>query len=128
MGKEVIKITEGTLKEIISESVRRILKEGFDEISKPTLDAAASKASPSWYDWPEDREGYHNVDDVIDAIRLIRDYLNQMEESFKPLHGQEAMSYYFQNHKEPSMGVARQCQEYLDYIEVIERYYLGSTI
>lgn len=115
--KKNIKLTPEMLREMVSESVKRVLSEGMDEISYNALDAAADKADPTWYEDEEYHEGFHNVTDVVDAIKLIRQYLVKMENSFKPLRGQSALSYFYDKKQAPNQGIARQCQEYLDYIE-----------
>lgn len=111
MKKIVLK--ESELRKIVA----KVLSEGIEEISYNTLDSASNRLNLGWYEYPEFRDGYHNIDDVLESISIIRQFLNKMEQSFKPLHGQQALNYYYGNKKAPQEGGARKCQQYLDFIE-----------
>ena len=112
MKKKTI-LNENDIRKIVA----NVLSESIDEISYNTLVSASDKINGGWYDYPESRKGFHNIDDVIDAIVLIRQFLNKMEQSFAPLHGRKALNYYYDNNKAPQEGNARKCQQYLDFIE-----------
>ena len=112
MKKKVV-LKESDIRKIIA----NVLSENIDEISYNTLDSASNKINRGWYDDPEYREGYHNIDDVFDAIAIIRQFLNRMEQSYTPLHGQKALNYFYDNKKAPQEGGARKCNQYLDFIE-----------
>ena len=94
--------------------LRKIVKNALNEISYGTLQAASDKLNGEW----QNEDGiYQNIDDVIKSIGVIREFLNRMEDSFTPLHGRQALNYFYDKKNSPNNGIARKCQECLDFIE-----------
>ena len=104
--KKTIKLNESVL--------RKIVRGVLNEISYNTLHSASGKLNSGWYD---ENDTYQTIDDVLDSIKVIREFLNKMEESFEHLHGQQAFNYYLDKKATPNEGAARKCQECLDFIE-----------
>ena len=122
MGKN-IKLTPEMLQEMISESVKRILAEGMDEVTYATLGNAADKTDPSWYQdsdgekYPENERGsweeMRQTEDVFTAIKTIKNYLSKFA-----IDDSEYQSLYSKSFREPRYyPVVNKCLSYLSFIE-----------
>lgn len=90
MGKN-IKLTPEMLREMVSETVKRVLSEGMDEISYQTISAAAEKADPSWYEDSEGNSSDHNrydefsykdlrdTDDVLRCLATVKNFIYRFD-------------------------------------------------